>query len=451
MGPISEPSILAFLHYLSENHPEIKTLANLSEDALKGLILEFEGARNPYDSCRGTHPTRWKNFIADPISGGLPTRKRVAFSLRKLRFKSRFKSIAIDPLERYRLIPNKAIFFYTSEDTDLSAYLTQHWDAIHEMSGDYVDIYDYEIRISSGNRGQYQSFTRDYVQSLSNIPGLTLGSIMDCGLPCLCVWSMESSVTIPLADVTSSKKKLRNRIFNIIKVLARSGALTEWQVDELESIKQVERFGQTASFSRLDPIPCDVFISYTRSERSLADSVGKQLDRRGLVPWFDQGIPCGDRFRSRIRVQMEYAGVSLICLTERAKKSPWVLFESLFASELGTALPVLFGQVAPFDPISSLHHFRMESPEDLERESTADPLLKTIESKAVARRKIREKAEVSKAEKMALVEAANVLKNSPTKGQARRQIRRLHKWKECHPNLNHERANELLRRLEAID
>src|SRR6056297_1659729 len=146
MGPISKPSILGFLHYLTIHHPAIETVSDLPRKRLEQILAEFEASRG-LDYGNSQH--FWRLFVSDPISGGLPLRKRAAFSIPRLRFVNTYKSIAADPLRRYRSIPNKAIFFYTSEDIGLINYLETHWDAIHETSGDVLDIYDYAIRISS--------------------------------------------------------------------------------------------------------------------------------------------------------------------------------------------------------------------------------------------------------------------------------------------------------------
>lgn len=444
MGPISTPSILAFLHYLTVHHSNIEFVSSLPRQGLEELLSEFEASRgNDYSNTRGL----WRLFLSDPISGGLPLRKKTVFSILRFRLESKFKSIATDPLERYRRIPNKAIFFYTSEDYGLIEYLERHWDAIHETCGDILDIYDYSIRVSSS---RYQSFAKEYIRSLQNIPGLSIGRIMDAGLPCLFIWSQDSSVAVPLADAVSDQAALRDRIRQLIKFLSHSGALTEWQIDEIETIEFDDSIIKGHPQSSLKPVPCDVFISYTRSERDLVESFSALLTNRGIDPWFDRDIPCGERFRSRIKVQMEYAAASLICLTERAKKSPWVLAEALYAAKLGTAFPILIGDDKPFRPISSLHHLQLPADIGLGNNAQAEYLLGAVEKRVRSHRAQGKRAEIQGGHAAAVIEARSILMNGPTSGQAARQIRRLKKWKECYPNVDHAAADVLINRFTDI-
>lgn len=252
------------------------------------------------------------------------------------------------------------------------------------------------------------------------------------------------TVAVPLADVVSDQAALRDRIRQLIKFLSHSGALTEWQIDEIETVEFDDSIIKGHPQSSLKPVPCDVFISYTRSERDLVESFSALLTNRGIDPWFDRDIPCGERFRSRIKVQMEYAAASLICLTERAKKSPWVLAEALYAAKLGTAFPILIGDDKPFRPISSLHHLQLPADIGLGNNAQAEYLLGAIEKRVRSHRSECKRAEIQEGHAAAIIEARSILMNGPTSGQAARQIRRLKKWKECYPNADHAAADVLI-------
>lgn len=342
MRPISEPSIAAFLHYVSELHPDLPALGGIEPEKRVRLVQEFEAARE------GTYDERrWRDFLEDPLVNA-PRRSWLG---RLLWDRNRRQRGHHDPLARYKMVPNKAIFFFTSEDAALRNYIKHNWNALHETSGDFLDIYDYVIDYTDG----YQTFTREFVAQLRPIPGASVDAVLDVGLPSVLLWSEEASVLLPLADVGDDAAKIRNRLRAILRLVPRDGPLTQWQVDELESlgVETAEIGARPTADATAEP--CDVFLSYRRRDADLMQDVRRVIEGVGLKTWFDAQIPCGERFRSRIRKQIEAATSAAICLTPSAATSPWVQYEAKLAAQRGTAMPLGFNLNAVPPALGSLN------------------------------------------------------------------------------------------------
>src|SRR6185503_6958337 len=84
----------------------------------------------------------------------------------KLRAGNEPESRNFDLLERYRSVPNHAMFLYTSEDALLEKYILEHWSALDGLSGDICDIHVSLVQLL-GEEDAYSQF--DEVKS---IPGL---------------------------------------------------------------------------------------------------------------------------------------------------------------------------------------------------------------------------------------------------------------------------------------
>lgn len=425
MRPVSEPSIAAFLHYLSECRPDLPNIEGIAPEERASLVQQFESARGgAYDE------RRWRDFLKDPISNAPRS-----WLSRLLGDHSSRQRGSYDPLSRYKIVPNKAIFFFTSEDLALRDYIKEHWNALHEATGDFLDIYDYVIDYRRG----YQSFTREFVAQLKPIPGANLDAILDVGLPSALLWSDEASVLLPLADVGDDPKRIRRRLRAILELVPRDGPLTQWQVDELESLS-VEAADFDAGPNLVAAAePCDVFLSYRRRDVDVLRNVRRVIESVGLKTWFDAQIPCGDRFRSRIRKQIEAATSTVVCRTPSAVKSPWVQYEAKLAMQLGTAMPLGFNLNTVPLTLSSLNvvmfgsnDFRVENPR-------ARTILDQMCERARTNESIRQDLQ-----RRVLQEAEAKLTQDLSQSEARRQLRRLMKWRATNPGLETDRVGRLI-------
>ena len=166
---------------------------------------------------------------------------------------------------------------------------------------------------------------------------------MDVGLPCVLLWSMNASVALPLADVAGEPGALRDRIRKIIKIIRGDSPLTEWHLSDLVSLEVGRGIApHTGSADNEIPTPCDVFISYSRSDSNLMERVKSILSSRGIACWVDQMLSCGERFRKRIRAQIEAAKATIALFTPMSVRRPWVLAECRHAMALERLMPLSF-------------------------------------------------------------------------------------------------------------
>lgn len=132
-----------------------------------------------------------------------------------------------DLLERYRSVPNHAMFLYTSEDNVLDKYIREHWAALDGLSGDICDIHVPLVQLVGG-ADAYSQF-----DEIKTIPGLEAMSAED--LPALHIWSKESSIRFFLSPYKDDAA-LREVFRIIFSELKRNGSpLTELQAKEIKS------------------------------------------------------------------------------------------------------------------------------------------------------------------------------------------------------------------------
>jgi hypothetical protein len=124
------------------------------------------------------------------------------------------KARAYDPLERYRSIPNHAIFLYTSEDPVLDSYIRNHWAALDGLSGQACDIYVSMVQLCGGADAYSQ------MHEIRSLPGLS--SIEPSDLPALHIWSSKSNVTLSLVHLRDDDA-LRDAFRWIFTEVGRSG------------------------------------------------------------------------------------------------------------------------------------------------------------------------------------------------------------------------------------
>jgi hypothetical protein len=102
-----------------------------------------------------------------------------------------------DLLERYRSVPNHAMFLYTSEDTLLNSYINDHWAALDGLSGKICDIHVSLIQLLGG-ADAYSQF-----DEIRSIPGLETMDTKD--LPSIHIWSQNTSLRVLLAPFQDEK------------------------------------------------------------------------------------------------------------------------------------------------------------------------------------------------------------------------------------------------------
>ncbi|HWA91930.1 MAG TPA: toll/interleukin-1 receptor domain-containing protein [Rhizomicrobium sp.] len=72
----------------------------------------------------------------------------------------------------------------------------------------------------------------------------------------------------------------------------------------------------------------DVFISYARPDREIADALAKDLARRGYTTWRDENLAGSDNFREAIQHHLRNAGCVVVIWTPRSVISRFVREEA---------------------------------------------------------------------------------------------------------------------------
>ena len=109
-----------------------------------------------------------------------------------------------DLLERFRSVPNHALFLYSSEDEVLSNYVKEHWAALDGLSGNVCDVYPSMLQLGGGE----DAYTA--LPNLKGIPGLD--AVSPPLLPILHIWSKTANISVSLRAIADDRVKLREAL-----------------------------------------------------------------------------------------------------------------------------------------------------------------------------------------------------------------------------------------------
>jgi hypothetical protein len=144
----------------------------------------------------------------------------------KLRREPNGPQRARDPLARFLAVPNHAMFFFTSEDLMLDAYIRDHWAALDGLSGEICDIHVSMTQL----QGLEDAYTQ--LNDVRSIRGLE--KIEPSMLPALHIWSGVADLTFSLKDVDTDFDKLRKALRNIFSSMhSHGGPIDETWVTEM--------------------------------------------------------------------------------------------------------------------------------------------------------------------------------------------------------------------------
>ncbi len=77
----------------------------------------------------------------------------------------------------------------------------------------------------------------------------------------------------------------------------------------------------------------DVFLSYARDDRAIAERLASAIAETGLTVWWDRHIKGGAEFSRDIEQQLEVAARVLVLWSREAVKSRWVRDEASVAAD----------------------------------------------------------------------------------------------------------------------
>ena len=326
MIPFEGPQVLGFLEYLRKRYPYLKKLSDISLQERRKMAEHFSEIH-----LNGEDRKRWDE-VWEPFIKTCSQEFRFEFDGNSKKIVPERR----DALERYRSIGCHALLFYTSEDKVLNSFIKEHWFSLNETLGSKIDLYDFCV-----HRGHtIGSFHRAYLERLEGIPGVNGGKFLEVGLPCLLLWSADTSVVITLDKYSNSEETLTKFFRELIKFIPNELGLLEFASDQLTALSQPEFFDDMESWPRLQPLEGRVFISYRRLDFAIADFFERKLNSLGITTFIDTQIPTGEMFRSRIFSQINKADMVLMLWTTGAENHPWVLREGMVANHLGKLFPV---------------------------------------------------------------------------------------------------------------
>jgi hypothetical protein len=103
----------------------------------------------------------------------------------------------------------------------------------------------------------------------------------------------------------------------------------------------------------------DIFISYSKRDRSLPEQLARELQSKGFTVWWDTEPVPGEAFSRSISEQLENARAAIVIWSAASVRSDWVIAEAREAYARGVLIPVRTEDVsveeipAPFDELET--------------------------------------------------------------------------------------------------
>jgi len=123
----------------------------------------------------------------------------------------------------------------------------------------------------------------------------------------------------------------------------------------------------------------DIFVSYSRSDRSRVAPLVAALEARGWTVWWDPAITPGQEFDRLIAAELEAAASVLVVWTSHSVESRWVRGEARDGADRGILVPVRFGKVSlPID-FRAFHTIDFEDAAGTVHSPAFDDVIKALE------------------------------------------------------------------------
>jgi hypothetical protein len=152
-----------------------------------------------------------------------------------------------------------------------------------------------------------------------------------------------------------------------VEILARAhGLWLATQASELSSESAPTPLGQGAAISVAGPTPgtadtdcgeSSFFLSYSRHDRTYAETLAASIQARGLPIWWDRELSTGHRFPREIQHRIQACVAFIVLLSPEAVASDWVQDELYYAlHHRKLILPLMLRECDPPIRIISLQH-----------------------------------------------------------------------------------------------
>lgn len=93
----------------------------------------------------------------------------------------------------------------------------------------------------------------------------------------------------------------------------------------------------------------DIFISYSKAERELTESLAEELAASGYDVWWDTNLVSGERYQKTIVSEIEAARAVIVIWTPSSTQSEWVYSEANRAARRNKLIPVRLPVVDVYD------------------------------------------------------------------------------------------------------
>ncbi len=121
-----------------------------------------------------------------------------------------------------------------------------------------------------------------------------------------------------------------------------------------------------------------IFISYARVDRTIAQSLASQLQAEGFSVWWDREIPVGAHFDEVIENEIAASNCVVVIWSLESVKSRWVRSEAAEGLRRGILIPVCIGDVLPPLEFRRLQTIKFQSDKQLRGEIDITELRKAI-------------------------------------------------------------------------
>src|SRR6266568_2930560 len=131
----------------------------------------------------------------------------------------------------------------------------------------------------------------------------------------------------------------------------------------------------------------DVFVSYAKTDRSLASKLVAMLEAEGWKVWWDTSLTIGDDFRNEIMTELGRARAVIVIWTDASIKSDWVRSEAGRAQADRKLIPVKLEHLTYKDlppPFDVLHTENVGEEDKIKAAVVAQLAKPAVEPSAVA-------------------------------------------------------------------
>jgi hypothetical protein len=131
----------------------------------------------------------------------------------------------------------------------------------------------------------------------------------------------------------------------------------------------------------------DVFVSYAKTDRSLASKLVAMLEAEGWKVWWDTSLAIGEDFRNEIMTELGRARAVVVIWTDASIKSDWVRSEAGRAQADRKLIPVKLAHLTYKDlppPFDVLHTENVGEDDKVRAEVVAQLAKPEVEPSAVA-------------------------------------------------------------------